>query len=193
MNDMRCITSSAPFQWGRSNATTSTPGNAARSAIERSDPDLVVLDVMLPGADGLELCRWIRSTSELPVIMLRHREQARLRCAQIRARRRPGSAVGAAQGRLRAGGQAAATGATASGLSLYDRLQKAEKSPMGIALDVAGIAASIIGAAGAVRALRTGSQALALAGTTGKFLLYSGFATNARQSLKLLVSQRSAT
>jgi DNA-binding response OmpR family regulator len=45
-------------------------GDAARSAIERSDPDLVVLDVMLPGVDGLELCRWIRSTSELPVIML---------------------------------------------------------------------------------------------------------------------------
>jgi DNA-binding response OmpR family regulator len=45
-------------------------GDAARSAIERSSPDLVVLDVMLPGTDGLELCRWIRSISELPVIML---------------------------------------------------------------------------------------------------------------------------
>jgi DNA-binding response OmpR family regulator len=45
-------------------------GVAARAAIERSEPDLVVLDVMLPGTDGLELCRWIRSTSELPVIML---------------------------------------------------------------------------------------------------------------------------
>ena len=45
-------------------------GDAARGMIERSDPDLVVLDVMLPGADGLELCRWIRGRSELPVIML---------------------------------------------------------------------------------------------------------------------------
>jgi DNA-binding response OmpR family regulator len=45
-------------------------GESARGAIERSDPDLVVLDVMLPGTDGLELCRWIRSFSELPVIML---------------------------------------------------------------------------------------------------------------------------
>ena len=45
-------------------------GNAARGLIEGSRPDLVVLDVMLPGPDGLELCRWIRSNSELPVIML---------------------------------------------------------------------------------------------------------------------------
>jgi DNA-binding response OmpR family regulator len=45
-------------------------GNAARGTIERSEPDLVVLDVMLPGTDGLELCRWIRARSELPVIML---------------------------------------------------------------------------------------------------------------------------
>jgi DNA-binding response OmpR family regulator len=45
-------------------------GSAARAAIESGDPDLVVLDVMLPGMDGLELCRWIRSNSALPVIML---------------------------------------------------------------------------------------------------------------------------
>jgi DNA-binding response OmpR family regulator len=45
-------------------------GDAARATIEQSGLDLVVLDVMLPGTDGLELCRWIRSESELPVIML---------------------------------------------------------------------------------------------------------------------------
>ena len=45
-------------------------GDHAREKIERAHPDLVVLDVMLPGTDGLELCRWIRSRSELPVIML---------------------------------------------------------------------------------------------------------------------------
>ena len=45
-------------------------GNRARELLEREAPDLVVLDVMLPGTDGLELCRWIRARSRLPVIML---------------------------------------------------------------------------------------------------------------------------
>ncbi len=45
-------------------------GDEARALLEREQPDLVVLDVMLPGMDGLELCRWIRSRSALPVILL---------------------------------------------------------------------------------------------------------------------------
>jgi DNA-binding response OmpR family regulator len=45
-------------------------GHTARKLIETGSPHLVVLDVMLPGFDGLALCRWIRSRGELPVIML---------------------------------------------------------------------------------------------------------------------------
>ena len=45
-------------------------GDRAQEMIERQHPDLVVLDVMLPGKDGLELCRWIRARSELPIILL---------------------------------------------------------------------------------------------------------------------------
>jgi DNA-binding response OmpR family regulator len=45
-------------------------GDTARKLIEDRAPHLVVLDVMLPGTDGLALCRWIRSRGELPVIML---------------------------------------------------------------------------------------------------------------------------
>jgi DNA-binding response OmpR family regulator len=45
-------------------------GDRARELLERESLDLVVLDVMLPGTDGLALCRWIRGRSELPVILL---------------------------------------------------------------------------------------------------------------------------
>jgi DNA-binding response OmpR family regulator len=45
-------------------------GRAARELVERESPSLVVLDLMLPGVDGLELCRWIRRRSDVPLIML---------------------------------------------------------------------------------------------------------------------------
>ncbi|HSG97514.1 MAG TPA: response regulator transcription factor [Woeseiaceae bacterium] len=38
--------------------------------LNREDPDLVLLDVMLPGKDGFEICREIRKASNIPIIML---------------------------------------------------------------------------------------------------------------------------
>ena len=45
-------------------------GDTARALVATEDLQLVVLDLMLPGTDGLSLCRWIRSQGDLPVIML---------------------------------------------------------------------------------------------------------------------------
>lgn len=45
-------------------------GPSALAAFQRSSPDLVILDVMMPGFDGLEVCRRIRMASPVPVIFL---------------------------------------------------------------------------------------------------------------------------
>jgi two-component system response regulator ResD len=45
-------------------------GEHAEALMRSEHPDLVILDLMLPGTDGLELCRRIRARSSLPVIML---------------------------------------------------------------------------------------------------------------------------
>src|SRR6056300_1235125 len=38
--------------------------------LKREEPDLLLLDVMLPGKDGFEICREVRKTSNIPIIML---------------------------------------------------------------------------------------------------------------------------
>ena len=43
---------------------------AARSALRAAAVDLVVLDIMMPGEDGLQLCRHLRETTQIPVILL---------------------------------------------------------------------------------------------------------------------------
>ncbi len=45
-------------------------GNQALNAFQVVNPDLVLLDLMLPGRDGVEICRAIRDTSGVPIVML---------------------------------------------------------------------------------------------------------------------------
>ena len=45
-------------------------GVAMERALDRRQPDLVVLDLMLPGEDGLSICRRLRGRSRLPILML---------------------------------------------------------------------------------------------------------------------------
>ena len=50
--------------------TAVADGKGLRSAVAVSHPDLIILDLMLPGEDGLTLCRELRAKSEIPIIML---------------------------------------------------------------------------------------------------------------------------
>jgi two-component system OmpR family response regulator len=50
--------------------TVAADGAGMWKALERSAVDLIVLDLMLPGEDGLTLCRKLRADSDTPVIML---------------------------------------------------------------------------------------------------------------------------
>jgi two-component system response regulator MtrA len=45
-------------------------GNQAMNAFQVVNPDLVLLDLMLPGRDGIEICRAIREISGIPIVML---------------------------------------------------------------------------------------------------------------------------
>lgn len=45
-------------------------GPALRKILERGAPDLLILDIMMPGEDGLAVCRQLRTSSQLPVIFL---------------------------------------------------------------------------------------------------------------------------
>jgi len=50
-------------------------GRAAIETAAREAPDLIVLDLMLPGVDGLEVCRTIRSESKVPIIILSAKDE----------------------------------------------------------------------------------------------------------------------
>lgn len=49
---------------------SATDGRKALNKILEDEPALIVLDLMLPGMDGLEICRRVRADSDVPIIML---------------------------------------------------------------------------------------------------------------------------
>jgi two-component system response regulator MprA len=51
-------------------------GDAALETIRREPVDLLILDVMLPGSNGFEVCRTVRRESALPILMLTARDEA---------------------------------------------------------------------------------------------------------------------
>ena len=52
------------------NLLSATDGITGLSLAREAQPDLIVLDLMLPGMDGLEICRTLRQESDVPIVML---------------------------------------------------------------------------------------------------------------------------
>ncbi len=61
---------------------TAVDGTEALQVIEREFPDLIILDIMMPGIDGFEVCRQVREWSQIPIIMLsaRHDVEEKAKC-----------------------------------------------------------------------------------------------------------------
>lgn len=56
--------------------STASDGESALRAFDALSPDLILLDLMLPGLDGIEVCRQIRERSGVPIIMLTARSES---------------------------------------------------------------------------------------------------------------------
>jgi two-component system KDP operon response regulator KdpE len=59
-----------PFQWEAATVLTVADGDAVLRTLYDDDPDIVILDVSLPGLSGFEVLRQIRRVSDIPVILL---------------------------------------------------------------------------------------------------------------------------
>jgi two-component system, OmpR family, KDP operon response regulator KdpE len=62
---------------------TAATGEAALAAVDGRLPDLVVLDLVLPGVSGLEVCRRLRARSSLPIVVLSARGDERDKVAAL--------------------------------------------------------------------------------------------------------------
>lgn len=67
--------------------TTAIDGEEALEAVERDFVDLIILDIMMPKLDGVEVCRRIREWSNVPIIVLSARgdEKSKVRCLELGA------------------------------------------------------------------------------------------------------------
>lgn len=57
------------------NVVTAYDGDEALAKVHQTEPDLVILDVMLPKLDGFQVCRKIRESFSIPIIMLTAKEE----------------------------------------------------------------------------------------------------------------------
>jgi len=54
---------------------TANDGSAGLACVRERQPDLVVLDLLMPGMDGLEVCRRLRDESDVPILILTAKDE----------------------------------------------------------------------------------------------------------------------
>jgi len=62
------------LRWAEAEVSAAKTGEEALKMIEQDRPDIVLLDIVLPGIDGFQVCQEIRSFSDVPIIMLSARD-----------------------------------------------------------------------------------------------------------------------
>jgi two-component system KDP operon response regulator KdpE len=72
---IEAVTVSFNLQWRETDVIGADSGEAALDLIEREHPDVVLLDIAMPGMDGFETLRQIRTFSDVPVIMLTAKDE----------------------------------------------------------------------------------------------------------------------
>jgi DNA-binding response OmpR family regulator len=72
VEDERTLASTLSYNFRKNgfNVISATDGLEGLQAARRDNPDVIVLDLMLPGMDGIEVCRRVRADSNVPILML---------------------------------------------------------------------------------------------------------------------------
>jgi DNA-binding response OmpR family regulator len=58
------------LRWAEAEVSSARTGEEALKMIEQERPDIVLLDIVLPGIDGFQVCQEVRSFSDVPIVML---------------------------------------------------------------------------------------------------------------------------
>ena len=62
------------LRWPEADVISAKSGEEALRCLEQDPPDLVLLDIVLPGIDGFEVCQEIRRISDVPIVMVSARD-----------------------------------------------------------------------------------------------------------------------
>jgi DNA-binding response OmpR family regulator len=62
------------LRWPEADVTSAKTGEEALRLLEQDPPDLLLLDIVLPGIDGFEVCQEVRRISDVPIVMVSARD-----------------------------------------------------------------------------------------------------------------------